>query len=363
VISRVADSCFWLYRYMDRAESCARLAAVNRLSLLDARIENAERWKPVIVVLGEQARFEELVGPGHYHDDAIAEEYLTWNQKNPGSIQSSLYWARENARMIREVISREMWETLNTAWQWWSGKLAQREYRKDPSQFYHRIRCLCAEFWGIGESSMLHEEPFDFMRLGMLLERANQTARLLDVKHHRIHLPDQENLETPWQSAQWLSQLKLCAAEESFFKRHRAAPTGRRVADFLLRDPSFPRSVLHCLDRAVLLIRQIQNATGRSAATASLRAAEELAERLSATRMSAPVQASLHDELTRVVDTVALICKELHREFFDPTEQPENTEAGAASAGVPAPPNSQILGSQTQSTSGARQAQAQVPDA
>jgi hypothetical protein len=117
------------------------------------------------------------------------------------------------------------------------------------------------------------------------------------------------------------------------------------------------------MDRAVLLIRQIQGATGRSAATASLRAAEELAERLSATRMSAPVQAILHDELTRVVDTVALICAELHHEFFEPTEQPVNTEAGAASPA--APPNSQILGSQAQSTSGARQGQVQgqAPDA
>ena len=105
MISRVAESCFWLFRYMERTESCARLVSVNRLIVLDANAADAERWRPVIVVLGEQARFEELIGAGKYHDDDDAQEYLTWSEKNPVSIRNNLYWARENARMIREVIS------------------------------------------------------------------------------------------------------------------------------------------------------------------------------------------------------------------------------------------------------------------
>jgi uncharacterized alpha-E superfamily protein len=323
MISRVADSCFWLFRYMERAESCARLASVNSMIVLDAEHERAERWKPVIVVLGEQARFEELIGKERYHDDADAEDYLTWNQKNPVSIRSSVYWARENARMIREVISREMWETLNTSWQWLTSKAAQREYKKDRSQFYRRIRGLCAEFGGTSDSSMLHEEPLDFMLLGMALERANQTARLMDVKHHRLHGSDRENLETPWQSAQWVSQLKLCAAEEVFLKRHRAAPTGRRVAEFLLRDPSFPRSVLHCFERAELRIRRIEAATARSAPTASLKALQGLLTHLRDAKITSVLQSGLHEELTRVVDTTALVCSQLQRDFLDPTSEPE----------------------------------------
>jgi len=321
MISRVADSCFWLFRYIERAESCSRLAATNRLIMLDAEHDRTERWKPVIVVLGEQARFEELIGKDRYHDDDDAEEYLTWNQENPVSIRSSLYWARENARQLREVISREMWETLNTAWQWLTSKAAQREYRSDRSQFYRRIRSLCAEFGGISDSTMLHEEPLDFMLLGMALERANQTARLMDVKHHR--LGGRETLETPWQSAQWVSQLKLCAAEESFLKRHRAAPTGRRVAEFLLRDPSFPRSVLHCFERAEQLLRRIEAATARVAATDSLQCLQAMIAHLRQAKITDVLHAGLHEELTRVIETGALVCDHLQRDFLNPVDAPE----------------------------------------
>jgi uncharacterized alpha-E superfamily protein len=293
--------------------------------LLDAEHDRAERWKPVIVVLGEQARFEELVGAERYHDDEDAEDYLTWNQKNSVSLRSSLYWARENARMIREVISREMWETLNTSWQWFTSKAAQREYKNDRSQFYRRIRSLCAEFIGTSDSTMLHEEPLDFMLLGMALERANQTARLMDVKHHRTGSAERESLETPWQSAQWVSQLKLCAAEEPFLKRHRAAPTGRRVVEFLLRDASFPRSALHCFERAQLLLRRIEAATGRSAPTASLTALQAMLTHLREAKMTDVLHSGLHQELTRVVDTVALVCDQLQRDFLDPTSTPEST--------------------------------------
>jgi uncharacterized alpha-E superfamily protein len=319
VISRVAESCFWLFRHVERAESCARLVAVNRLIVLDAQIGHVERWKPVIVVVGEQARFEELVGAEHYRDDDVTEEYLTWSEESPVSIRSCLYWARENARMTREAVSREMWETLNTWWQWFNGKGALREYRKDRSQFYQRIRSMCAEFQGVSEGTMLHEEPFDFMLLGMALERANQTARLMDVKYHRIGTGETERLETPWQSAEWVSQLKLCAAEEPFFKRNRAAPTGRSVAAFLLQEPNFPRSVLHCLERAVALILRVQAAAGRNAPSASFLATRALLDQVRSLNISSVLQSGLHQELTRVVDTVASVCVQLNRDFFDPS--------------------------------------------
>jgi uncharacterized alpha-E superfamily protein len=241
-----------------------------------------------------------------------------------------------------------MWETLNTSWQWFTGKAAQREYRNDRSQFYRRIRSLCAEFGGISDSTMLHEEPLDFMLLGMVLERANQTARLMDVKHHRLSSADRENVETPWQSAQWVSQLKLCAAEEVFLKRHRAAPTGRRVAEFLLRDVSFPRSVSHCLERAEQVLRRIEAATGRAEPTATLLAVQEIARHVRESKISSVLHAGLHEELTRVVDTVALVCAQLQRDFLDPTVADVAPDVGTE-AGNPAdtekaaePPPSQL---------------------
>jgi uncharacterized alpha-E superfamily protein len=344
VISRVAESCFWLLRYIERAESSARLVSVNRLIVLDADVAAVERWRPVIVVVGERERFEELFGTDQYHDDEATEEYLTWSEKNPVSIRNNLYWARENARMIREVISREMWETLNTWWQWFNGRAAQREYRKDRTQFYQRIRSMCAEFQGVSHDTMLHEEPWDFMRLGMALERANQTARLMDVTHHRVAANDKQTLETPWQSAQWVSQLRLCAADEPFFKRNRSAPTGSAVVAFLLQDPTFPRSVRHCFERAEESLGNIEVAAERRGPTPSLVAVRSIVDRLRSQNIAHVIQTGLHAELTHVVDTTASVGEQLHQDFFDPSTEFDVEVASRA-------PAAKSTGSQSQTQS------------
>jgi uncharacterized alpha-E superfamily protein len=355
MISRVAESCFWLFRYIERAECSARLTSVNRLIVLDANVVDPERWRPVIVVVGEQKRFEEQVGADKYLDDDDTEEFLTWSEKNPVSIRNNLYWARENARQIREVISREMWETLNTWWQWFNGRAAQREYKKDRSQFYQRIRSMCCEFQGISYDTMLHEEPLDFMRLGMALERANQTARLMDVTHHRVASNEKASLESPWQSAQWVSQLKLCAADEPYFKRNRAAPTGSVVAAFLLQDPTFPRSVRHCFERAEEALGNIELAAERRRPTPSLSAVRSMVDRLRSQNIVSVIQSGLHAELTHVVNTTASVCEQLHHDFFDPSTERDielasrAPEARTSAAPAPAPSTQ----SQSQSSSGA----------
>jgi uncharacterized alpha-E superfamily protein len=357
MISRVAESCFWLFRYIERAECCARLTSVNRLIVLDANVADTERWRPVIVVVGEQKRFEELVGADKYDDDDDTEEFLTWSEKNPVSIRNNLYWARENARQIREVISREMWETLNTWWQWFNGRAAQKEYRKDRSQFYQRVRSMCAEFHGISDDTMLHEEPLDFMRLGMALERANQTARLMDVTHHRVASNEKATLESPWQSAQWVSQLKLCAADEPYFKRNRAAPTGSVVAAFLLQDPTFPRSVRHCFERAEEALGNIEVAAERRRPTPSLVAVRSIVDRLRSQNIVSVIQSGLHAELTHVVDTTASVCDQLHDDFFDPITE---SDIELASRAPEARPSSAAPGG---SRSPASQSQSQAPSA
>jgi uncharacterized alpha-E superfamily protein len=361
MISRVAESCFWLFRHIERAESCARLTSVNRLIVLDANVADTERWRPVIVVVGEQERFEQLLGADKYVDDDDTQEYLTWSEKNPVSIRNNLYWARENARMIREVISREMWETLNTWWQWFNGRAAQKEYRKDRSQFYQRIRSMCAEFQGISHDTMLHEEPLDFMRLGMALERANQTARLMDVTHHRVASNEKASLESPWQSAQWVSQLKLCAADEPYFKRNRAAPTGSVVAAFLLQDPTFPRSLRHCFERAEEALAKIEVAAERRRPTPSLIAVRAMVARLRAQNIVSVIQLGLHTELTHVVETTASVCDQLHHDFFDPSTEFDielASRAPPARASSAAPGGAAAAASPTQS-----QSQSQGPTA
>lgn len=319
MISRVAECCFWLNRYIERAESAARIVSVNRFSVLDANLHDAERWKPIVVVMGERERFEALLGERMYDNDDASQEYLTWSEHNPVSIRASLFWARENARITREVISREMWETVNTSWQWLTGPAGAREYKKDRAQFYLRIRSMCAEFQGVCHNTMLHEEPFDFMRLGMLLERGAQTARLMDVKHHWLTEGKRRGHESPRESAQWAGLLRLCGATEPFFKRMRAAPTGPRVAEFLMRDVAFPRSLLHCFDRAENFLQLIDRHSGRRSSSLARRSVKRLGLELRRMKVSAILEAGLHAELTRIIDEGARIGAELQTDYFDPS--------------------------------------------
>ena len=126
MISRVAESCFWLNRYVERVEVLARMLGVNFALQLDLELPKAERWRPLVVVCGQEADFLKRTEPDRADDPELVQEYLTWNEDNPSSLWSSLRAARENARTIRETISLEIWETLNDLWVWLGERGARR---------------------------------------------------------------------------------------------------------------------------------------------------------------------------------------------------------------------------------------------
>ncbi len=316
MISRVAECCFWLHRYIERTESTARLISVNRLSILDTGLHDAQRWRPILQTVGEHERFEKAHGKAGYERDADVEEYLTWSADNPVSLRSCLAGARENARMTREVISREMWETINISWQWLNSADARKEYRRERDHFYRRLLSMCAEFHGNCHSTMLHDEPFDFMRLGMLLERASQTARVMDVRHLWL-APGERSVETPQEAAQWMAILRLCSAVEPFFKRNSSAPTGESVTRFLLQDSSFPRSVWHCQAQIVNFLERIGKDT-RKGHLPSLAMVKAESNKLRKIDTSALTHSQLHDLLTEVLKAFDTLNDLLYAEFFEP---------------------------------------------
>lgn len=317
MISRVAESCFWLQRYMERIENAARLLEANLSFVLDVSVPLREQWRPFIVVSGEEKRFVEYHGEDALEDGDLVQHYLTWDERNPVAIHTSLRWARENARTIREAISDEMWETINEFFLWIGGPKSKRLWQRDRAGFYARIKETCLLFYGVCHNTMLHEEPFDFMRLGMLLERAGQTARILDVKHHALG-PTKGDIETPAESAQWLAILRSCGANEGFFKSQAGAVTGPAVAEFLLLEDSFPRSVLHCLDRAWNFMRRIRPERDDVPGVRSSTLLRRLRDRLRSLTIQEIVEAGIHEELTRIVDGTMEICGAVHADYFDP---------------------------------------------
>ncbi|NNE43946.1 MAG: alpha-E domain-containing protein, partial [Gemmatimonadetes bacterium] len=140
MISRVAESCFWLHRHLERVDRTARNVDVNRAFVLDSQLEDTETWWPLLVVSGEGPRFLERFGPDAAADGEHVQAYLTWDRDNPVSILVATQWARENARTIRETVSREMWGCLNHFWLWLSEGPGKRVYARDRAEFFTQVR-------------------------------------------------------------------------------------------------------------------------------------------------------------------------------------------------------------------------------
>jgi len=335
MISRVAESCFWLNRYMERVETLARILDVNLAFVLDVSLPLADRWRPLLIVSGEEPRFAELFGAEAANDAEAVQRYLTWNEESACSIYSSLRYARENARTIRETISLEMWETINHLWLWLSGRLGGKLYDKDRHEFYLRLRDQSLLFHGICHNTVLHEEPFDFMRLGTALERAGQTARILDVKYHAFG-PTGRGPETSAETAQWLAILRSCSAIEPFFKRTGNVLSGSAIAAFLMLDERFPRSVLHNLARAENFLRRIRPLDRPQVGARSAALLEALLMNVQSLTVDKLVGTTggIHTALTEIIGRTAGVCDLIHEELFDPPLPAKTVTSSARRAQV-----------------------------
>ncbi len=330
MISRTAECCFWLIRYIERTECIARLLRSNRTFVLDVELPEIQRWHPLIIVVGEKDRFDDQFSEEQRHNGDVVQDYLTWNEDSPISIRSSVYWARENARTIREVISLEMWEAVNRNWHWLTDGRGEKLYRTDRDKFYRYIINSVNMFYGVLDSTLSHETTFDFMRLGMHLERAGQTARALDVKYHAMG-PTTTDEESPAELTQWLALLKSCAARDAYLKRSKCGIAGTSIFEFLVKDEYFPRSVYHCCMRAQNFLSRIKPLEGDIGET-SMNIMEQLNKYLRETTTKEMVEKGIHNELTYIVDTTMEIAKAIHSDYFNPYI-PENIDAGSRVTG------------------------------
>jgi uncharacterized alpha-E superfamily protein len=317
MISRVADSSFWLTRYLERVDTLARLLEVQRAFALDVPLRTGERWRPLVVVTGSEADFSERIGAAAIDDGETVQRYLTWDAQQPCSILSGVAGARENARTIRETISVEMWEAINYLWLWMRGRSAQRLYQRDRSAFYDHLSRQCMLFHGICYSTMLHEEPFLFMKLGRAVERAGQTARVLDVQHHSLGERRAED-ESTADAAQWLAILRSCSGVEPFFQRRANVLSGPNVASFLVFDRTFPRSVLHNLDRTHGLLARLRADDPPGLRRGCWRLLERFRGELLQMHIEDVQHLGIHEVLTWIVKTGAELCGAIHDDYLDP---------------------------------------------
>ena len=247
MLSRVADNLYWFGRYLQRAESTARLVSVNGHLLLDLPKQVQTGWQPLIEILGVEKSFKEL------YDNATTEvnvvKFLLTDPRSPSSVVSSVRRAREGLRTVRDTMPAESWEKLNDLHlmlQEGGDKGVNRKYRQE---FLGRVIDQCILVSGILVGNMSRDVGFQFLRLGTNLEQADMTTRILDVRSvNLIKMRSAEELR-PFENIQWMSVLRSLTAYEMYRRlvRHRVA--GDRVLRFLLQDREFPRSVTFCLRR------------------------------------------------------------------------------------------------------------------
>ena len=253
MLSRVAESIYWMARYIERVENAARIMDANYHMILDLPAGVGEQWEPMVVTSGDEDLFKKL-----YHDEFNREnvvQFLTFDSRNPNSILSCLQYARENARSVREWISSEMWQQVNTFYLMVKDASREKAVPELPHEFFVDIMMASHLFVGLSENTMTHGEGWEFARLGRMLERADKTARIIDVKYF-ILLPSVDYVGMPYDHILWGALLRSASAFEMYRKRYgQIVPD--KIIDFLILDNEFPRAIHHCLIAAEIALRNI----------------------------------------------------------------------------------------------------------
>lgn len=307
LLSRVADSLYWMARYMERAENVARLLEVNLHLQLDLPLDG-NQWQPLIDTCGEAKVFRDRYGEAT-QETVVA--FLAQDKEYSNSILSCLFAARENARSVRETISSEMWEHVNGIY-----LRVQKEYAKAPEdmspEVFRDLRLAGHMFQGITDATMSHNEAWHFVRLGRQMERADKTSRLLDVKYFML-LPLATGVGTPYDDLLWSAVLKSVSGFE-MYRQTRGKISPREVVNFLVLDPDFPRSIRHSIARAVDSLEVVT--TGANTICESARLLGELRKELDEMDVDKMILAGLHEFLDNLQLRLNAVGAGLQRDFF-----------------------------------------------
>lgn len=312
MLSRIADSLFWMARYMDRAENTARLLDVTYHMLLEQAQQTFElRWDAVIKITGGQDLFKRV------YQEADAEkvcEFLLFREDNPNSIVSCITNVRENARAIRDRMSREMWENVNGLYHRVREMQQNMETRNVLHGFCREIISGSHAFNGISDSTLPHDEGWHFLQAGRALERAENTARVVDIEYHKlvetsVPLPDAGN-------QQWMAVLDSVAAYEIYRRVYHSAIEPQNVAELLILHPQHPKSVRFNVAWLQSSLRAISGAGSHSYANEAERLTGKLIDSLVYDRIQDIFARGLHVFLTDVELTCRRIGEQIACTYF-----------------------------------------------
>ncbi len=317
MLSRTADHLYWMARYMERAENTARMLGVNRdMALLPQSADAAEDgWRGLLSIseltLSFSKRYDEV-------NARNVMDFMVRDSTNPSSILSCLRAARENARAVRGALTTEVWETQNQTWLECDRELRGDSFERDPSAFLERVKVRSHLSRGVTVGTMLQDEALHFLRIGTFLERADNTARLLDVKFQALRNGDffggQSRLEQEVDFYHWSAILRSVSAFEIYRKVYRNVIVPEKVADLLILRPDMPRSLAACIAEVVNNLDLVANEQSGE----TRRRAGRLHADLRYCRIDEILATGLHAFLTQFLDRVGDLGAGIGRDFLVP---------------------------------------------
>jgi uncharacterized alpha-E superfamily protein len=311
MLSRIAESLFWMARYMERAEDTARLLDVHFHTLLEQSQQTyLLRWDSIIRISGEHERFFQC------YQEATPQtvfEFLAFREDNPNSILGCVTHMRENARTIRDRMSRELWEAVNSFYHRVRGFRADSEVLAGPHRFCNEVKFSSHQFRGVADDTLPHDEGWQFLRAGRALERAEKTARIVDVEYHTLlegrtaHQPDNH---------QWMAVLKSVAAYEVYRREFHSSIDPKKVAELLVLHPRHPRSIRFNIAELQSSLQAISRAAPGTYTSEAERLTGKLQETLLYDRMEDIFARDLHSFLRGLQAICREIGEHIARTYF-----------------------------------------------
>lgn len=339
MLSRTADHLFWMARYMERAENTARMLDVNyQTSLLPQSADEAERgWRGLLGISELSSDFASRMGEVNARN---VMDYMVRDERNPSSIVSCLHAARENARAVRGTLTTEVWETQNQTWLEFQRLVRSTDFQRDPSQLFEWVKFRSHLSRGVTVGTMLQDEAFHFLRIGSFLERADNTARLLDVKFHAVASEYNAGFgvtaggamaQAQWQGDgpaadgavgrdtevdfyHWSAILRSVSGFEVYRKAYRNVIRPEKVAELLILRPDMPRSLACCMQEVEANLGQVANDLSHE----TLRQAGRLRADLQFARIDEILATGLHAFLTQFLERVNRLGVGISQDFLVP---------------------------------------------
>ena len=335
MLCRVADSLFWMSRYIERAENTARLTDVNIQLLLETGHNEDDHvhahWRSILESMGDLPLFEE-----HFTElnTRSVAEFLTFSRRNPSSVISCVLAARENARMIRDQISSEMWEIINRLYLYLKQQNPDYLLSKGVADFFQHIKEMSHLFRGVTDATFPRQVGYEFIRAGCYLERVDKTGRILDAKHLLLKATESRQGGAD-EVVQWVSVLRSCTALEAYHRVYVGDVVPRKVVSFLVSARAFPRSILFSLNQLQFALHAISGCDLAHYSNEAERLCGRAISQLVYSSVDDILNRGLHESLAEIEETVNAIALEIGKHYMfqpiiDPVADTESTQTQTA---------------------------------